>query len=494
VSLSRSAPLVLGAVALMIGCADPLSENSSAPPTETPAFSTAASGLTAKATSYSAITVSWSDNASNEAGYEVWRSTTGASGTYTLRKTTAANTKSYNDTGLTQATAYCYKVRTLDGAGGAPSAFTSSACATTYLKQPSNLLAIVSAPTTITLSWVDNASGEAGFEIWRSTSGINGKYSLKYTTAANATSFDDTGRTPGKEYCYRVRAVGLAGVPASTYSNKQCATPPTGRRIRVVTFGDSNTNGCADLPEGKSSYVGAVPRLLPADPDLACQVAGKIEAKWQALRSEPINAVNHGVGATTTGGGGHGLPDRAQNGAPQARTVVNGVTRYEAEVLGMGYPWSGGEPKTGDYPSGALVRVNAYTPGPDDFVYVSMGTNDANIKRNVTLEQTDSNLRWMAQRWVAAGRSPSHFMITTLAPRSDMTSPTAIRDRNLRIRALAAELGVHLIDLSGYVSNDDGLTWKSASLHIGDQTHYVDSVRAWLADQVVTWMSAQTSP
>lgn len=491
-SLPRRAVLALGAAVLLIACGEPTSDEPSAPSVSAPAFSLAPTGLTTKATSYSAITVSWTDNASNEAGYEVWRSTTGSGGTYTLRKTTSANATSYNDTGLSGGKQYCYKARSLDGAGGAPSAFTTSSCATTLLKQPTSVSATVTEATTITLLWVDNSSNETGFEIWRSSTGISGTYSLKYTTAANLTRFDDTGRTPGKQYCYKMRAVSTAGIPSSTFSNKACATPPAGRTIRVVTFGDSNTNTCMDFADHKSSYVGTVPRLAPTDPHQPCQLAGKIEAKWQALRSEGIRAVNHGVGSTTTGGGGYGGPDRASNGAPQARTVVNGITRYEGEMLGKGYPWSGGEPTNVYYPSGALLRVNAYTPGADDFAYVSMGTNDASNTRNMTVAETEANLRWMIQQWIDAGRSPDHFILTTLAPRASPSTPTAVPDRNARIRVLAAELGVHLVDLAAYVSNDDGLTWKSSTLHVGDSTHYVDSVRAWLADQVVAWMSAQT--
>jgi lysophospholipase L1-like esterase len=83
-------------------------------------------------------------------------------------------------------------------------------------------------------------------------------------------------------------------------------------------------------------------------------------------------------------------------------------------------------------------------------------------------------------------------MLTTLPPRTDGTlnSPTAIPDRNALIRDLAAELGVHLIDLSAHVSDDDGMTWKSATLNIGDGVHYTEAVRAWIGDQVVDWMSA----
>ena len=161
-------------------------------------------------------------------------------------------------------------------------------------------------------------------------------------------------------------------------------------------------------------------------------------------------------------------------------------------MLAVGYPWSGGETKNKYFPSGRVLRVNAYVPGGDDFAYVSMGTNDdAGPTRTMTAAQTEANLRWMVQQWIDAGRAPDHFILTTLAPRDDANSPTSISDRNDRIRAIAAELGVHLVDLAGYTSDDNGATWKSASLNIGDGIHYTEAVRAWLGDQIVSWMSTK---
>jgi hypothetical protein len=96
--------------------------------------------------------------------------------------------------------------------------------------------------------------------------------------------------------------------------------------------------------------------MLPNTND---QLAGKIEIRWKALRSNAVRAVNHGISGTTTGGGGFGGPDRRSNGAPQARTLVSGITRFEGEVLGAAWPWSGGEPVNTVFPDGALRRVQA---------------------------------------------------------------------------------------------------------------------------------------
>jgi lysophospholipase L1-like esterase len=121
-----------------------------------------------------------------------------------------------------------------------------------------------------------------------------------------------------------------------------------------------------------------------------------------------------------------------------------------------------------------------------------MGTNDdAGPTRMMTAVQTEANLRWMIEQWTAAGRAPDHFLLTTLAPRSGANSATSISDRNTLIRALPEELGVHLIDLAGFTSDDNGGTWRDPSLNIGDGIHYTEAVRAWLADQIATWMSTK---
>jgi lysophospholipase L1-like esterase len=555
------------------------------------ALSAAPTTLTAKTSSASAIALTWTDNSSDETGFEIWRSKTGAGGTYTLRKTVAANATSSNDTGLTAGTQYCYKVRAIGGAGGTPSGFSGSACATTQLSPPTGLVATIKSPgtisltwqdnssnetgfevwrsttgpssgysvrgtvasnattwadtglsftkqycyrvraiggaaipasalsniscltpgqvaapsslvaqasssTTIALTWSDNSSNESGFEIWRSTTGAAGAFSLLKTAAANATSSSDTGLTPRTQYCYQVRAVAVAPAPPSAFSNSSCATTSSALVVRIVLFGDSNTDRCEEIlpPNRISSYVSVSPRLAPTDPHLACSVPGKVEAAWKAARPETIRVVNHGISSTTTGGntGLAGDPVRSSQGTPNARTAVNGVTRFEGEVLGKAYPWSGGEPTNTAFPTGPVLRVNAYTPGPNDFVYVSMGTNDdAGSTRTLTATQTAANLRWMVQQWTAAGRAADHFILTTLAPRTTANSPTSISDRNTLIRALAAELGVHLIDLAAYTSDDNGATWRSPSLNIGDGVHYTEAVRAWLAGQVTSWMSSK---
>lgn len=262
------------------------------------------------------------------------------------------------------------------------------------------------------------------------------------------------------------------------------AEPVASGQFRVVTFGDSNTD--AGYPGTNPdfaalSYVSSDRRRSSANaPNHSTQLAGKIESKWRAQGIRAITVVNHGISGTRSDAG------RTEYSAPNARENIGGVTRFEAEVLGRGYPWSGRESGV-EYPAGAITRVHAFRPGPDDFAYISIGTND--YTGGLGAAESAANIGWMIDTWIADGHAADHLIVTTLAPRQ--FSNGAIPPLNSRIRGICEARGVKLIDLAARTSSDDGATWKSASDHIGDSIHYSEVVREWLADQVVSYMLAK---
>ena len=73
------------------------------------------------------------------------------------------------------------------------------------LGRPTNLAIATTSTTQLDLTWTDNASGESGYEVWRS-SAVESGYTLITTTAANATSYSDTGLSADTQYYYRIRA------------------------------------------------------------------------------------------------------------------------------------------------------------------------------------------------------------------------------------------------------------------------------------------------
>jgi PKD repeat protein len=350
------------------------------------------------------------------------------------------------------------------------------------------LTVLVGGTVRATGSFTDPGDADSPWQ-WELDWGDGTKQDGSAASLATAITGSHAYLAPGN-YTIRLTVTDKDGAAGSAERTVSVSAP---RAVRIVTFGDSNTDngwsGTSPVIMARA-YISKVPgRLGPNDPHHPTQLAGKIEAAWTASRMDPITVVNHGIGGTTTGGGAFGGPDRHSSGSPQARTVVNSITRFEAEVLGRGVPaWHGGEPVNSFYPDGPIPRSNGYAPGADDFAYVSMGTNDPSS--GISTAQTLLNLRWMVETWIADGLPPSHFILTTLPP---TISPNGadFPALNQGIRSLAAEKGVHLIDLAAHTSNDDGLTWKSADLHIGDQLHYSEVVRDWLAAQIVAHMRAK---
>jgi hypothetical protein len=88
----------------------------------------APSGLSAATVSSSQINLSWTDNASNESGFRIERKT-GSGGSWSQIATVGANATSYQNTGLTAATTYYYRLRAYNSSGN--SSYSGEASATT---------------------------------------------------------------------------------------------------------------------------------------------------------------------------------------------------------------------------------------------------------------------------------------------------------------------------------------------------------------------------
>src|SRR6266849_3400570 len=199
----------------------------------------APSNLVATAASSSQINLSWTNNASNQTGFKVERSTDGT--TFTQIATTAATATTYSDAGLLPSTQYFYRVRATNSGGD--SAYSNTASATTLAAPPvapSNLVATAASSSQINLSWTNNASNQTGFKVERSPDGTT--FTQIATTAATATTYSDAGLLPSTQYFYRVRATNSGG--DSAYSNTASATtlaaPPAAPSNLVATAASSS--------------------------------------------------------------------------------------------------------------------------------------------------------------------------------------------------------------------------------------------------------------
>ena len=204
---------------------------------------TTAASNTQAVSSLTQIDVTWQDNATDETRFEIHRSTTGATGAFTLLATADANVVTSSDLGVAVGTTYCYRVRgvRVNGRNVINSLFSNTACATLVTPPPVDTQPPAVTPpaapsnaqaypysTRISLGWQDNSSDETSFEVHRSTTGATGTFTLLKSLAANVGGTYDEGLASATQYCYKVRAVKAVDTSsyASAFSNTVCATTP----------------------------------------------------------------------------------------------------------------------------------------------------------------------------------------------------------------------------------------------------------------------------
>lgn len=188
----------------------------------------------ANSTSGTQINLSWTAATDNVAVTEyLIERCTGASCSNFAQVGTATGL-SYNNTGLTAATAYRYRIRATDantnlGAySGIVSATTSSGGDTQVPTTPTGLGATAVSSTQVNLSWTaatDNV-GVTGYQLQRCTGASCTSWAdVSPAPSGTSTTYNNTGLSPLTTYRYQVRARDAAG-NWSAYSTIASATTP----------------------------------------------------------------------------------------------------------------------------------------------------------------------------------------------------------------------------------------------------------------------------
>lgn len=201
------------------------------------------SGLVVSVVSSSSLRLQWQDNSTNETSFSIFRCQGNACTPFGSIANVGANTIVFTNTGLAGGTTYGYYVCAV-GKGGRTSAPSNTAWATTLAATPSptptptpnptptptptpaptpaapaNLTATAASTSQINLAWLDMSGNEDGFKIQRLSNSV---WTQVGTTAANVTSWANSGLSASTSYTYRVLAYNASG--DSPVSNQASAT------------------------------------------------------------------------------------------------------------------------------------------------------------------------------------------------------------------------------------------------------------------------------
>ena len=194
---------------------------SAAPPAGAPA---APSALTATAATATSVTLGWTDNASNETGFNIERKT-GPTGTWSQIATTGSNVATYTSTALTSGTQYFYRVRATNAT--ADSAYSNEANATPAAESTANRnpASIIEAESFNLGNNVSIASGDSGTVV---NFAGNGSY-IKLTGV-------------------------MFGSTAVTSVELRVQEPSAGDSIQISIGSPNNSSNCTIYPDGNNTW------------------------------------------------------------------------------------------------------------------------------------------------------------------------------------------------------------------------------------------------
>jgi hypothetical protein len=218
------------------------------------------SNFQGSATSGGTTSLSWTDNSSVEARYEVWRRKTGQS--FVFAGYTGVNGTTFNDSGLEPSTTYDYKVRAVNNDGRsryAPSDVVNTNLTITTDPDPipptppQNLTVVSNTDNSVTLSWVagtDNV-GIRQYIVYYDGGSV--------ATGSTQTTYTVTGLTLNTVYDFTVKTQDLANLLSDASNEVSGNTYVTG-----LVYGHS-TGAWTDLDQitnwNAPEFTGTVPNF-----------------------------------------------------------------------------------------------------------------------------------------------------------------------------------------------------------------------------------------
>jgi fibronectin type 3 domain-containing protein len=184
------------------------------------------------------ITLAWTNNATNQSGFDIERSTDGA--VFAQIGATSATVTTFSDTKTASNTTYYYRVAAINAAGTGN--YSNVAVYGGVPSAPTGLAATAVSGSEIDLVWTDNSSTETAFLVDRSPDGNT--FSLIASLPAGSTSYASKGLTDSTTYYYRVRAQNSFGSsgPSNTASATTLNAPAAPSNLSATAVSTSQIN------------------------------------------------------------------------------------------------------------------------------------------------------------------------------------------------------------------------------------------------------------
>lgn len=410
------------------------SSTSALPDTTPPSAPTSLTATTASATQ---INLSWTASTDNVGvtGYKVERCQ--GAGCSNFAQIATPTGTALNDTGLTTASSYSYRVRATDAAGNlsaysaVASALTAAGLDTTPPTAPTNLAATGASSSQINLTWTastDNV-GVTGYKVERCQGA--GCSNFAQIAAPTGTTFSDTGLAASTSYSYRVRATDAAG-NLSPYSAVATA----------VTSGTLDTT----------------PPSVPTNVSATAASSSQINLTWTAS-TDNVGVTGYQVDRCQGAGCSNFVQIASPTGTTFNDTGLSGSTSYSYRVRAA---------DAAGNVSGSSTAATATTLGSTVSVSISPKRGGLTVGQQLTLTATlvnDTQVVWSA----ANGGSLSGQTNTTTSFSAASAGVYTITATSVADPSRSASVTIGVTDLNGVLTyhnnvSRDGTNTKEYAL------------------------------
>ena len=204
----------------------------------------APTALSAAVLSATQIQLTWTDNATNETGFQITR-VNGGTTNISIGAHGGTGVMTYTDTPIQVGQTYTYTVIAVNVVGGVTYPSTSaSVTITASILAPTNLTATLqTAPLRILLNWTDNANNEGNYTVERSSDGgLTWPPTPLTTLPVNTVTYTDSTVTTPNTYLYRVTATngGVSSTPATVSVTLAGPNVPSGLAATAARAGGRN--------------------------------------------------------------------------------------------------------------------------------------------------------------------------------------------------------------------------------------------------------------